>query len=188
MIKELPHHKLFPTPIWGYVLTNSHYQAIDYVNKIREIQQTEPSVKKSNFSGYQSRDNLHEEPIFQELVKYEILPLAQDIMNTYSNVKVKMDQMWANINDKYSCNQSHIHSGLLSGVFYLQTPENCGQIVFCNPAVRSNYHIIKEPDYGVPPQRLACLFFPSWLEHYVEPNSSDESRISISFNIGEIYE
>ena len=27
------------------------------------------------------------------------------------------------------------------------------------------------------------LIFPSWLDHYVEPNESDEDRISISFNV-----
>ena len=26
--------------------------------------------------------------------------------------------------------------------------------------------------------------FPSWIEHYVEPNRSDEDRISMAFNIG----
>jgi len=36
----------------------------------------------------------------------------------------------------------------------------------------------------VQPQNLLLLLFPSWLEHYVEQNMSDESRISLSFNIG----
>ena len=27
------------------------------------------------------------------------------------------------------------------------------------------------------------LYFPCWLEHEVEPNNTDEDRISISFNL-----
>ena len=33
------------------------------------------------------------------------------------------------------------------------------------------------------PQEDMILFFPSWLEHDVEENQSNEERISIGFNI-----
>ena len=37
-------------------------------------------------------------------------------------------------------------------------------------------------NYPVEPSPLSCIIFPSWLSHYVEPNMSDEKRISLSFN------
>ena len=93
--------------------------------------------------------------------------------------------MWANINDKYNYNAHHTHEGILSGVFYLHVPENSGRLILVDPAVRNHNSVIKNSNYGIKPERLACIVFPSWLEHYVEPNQSDEYRISISFNIGE---
>ena len=70
----------------------------------------------------------------------------------------------------------------LSGVLFLQTPTNCGRLVFKNPAVSSDFSLIRAKDFVIDPEVLGCIFFPSWLEHYVEPNLSDEDRISLSFN------
>ena len=180
-------HNLFSTPIWGYVLSSEKNRLDSYIKRIRTIEEHEPSVKKSNFGGYQTRDSLHIEPIFQELVE-TIESLAQDIVEdiktpTEKVGKVVIKDMWANINNKYNCNQAHVHSGILSGAFYLQVPENSGKIVFVNPAVRSSAHLIRSLDYGAQPAQLCLFLFPSWLEHYVESNMNDESRISISFNI-----
>ena len=37
--------------------------------------------------------------------------------------------------------------------------------------------------YYMPPQEGTMLFFPAHLRHHVEPNKSDEDRISCSFNL-----
>ena len=177
-------HKLFHTPIWGFIISSEHYHASDYIDKLRSIQKTEPSESKSNFGGYQTRDTLETEGVFQELIKNHIVPISQNIIKDYCTGEAVVTEMWGNINDKYNYNQAHIHSGALSGVFYLQVPENSGKIVFVNPAPRSTGHLIRQNDYDVQPQNLLLLLFPSWLEHYVEQNMSDESRISLSFNIG----
>ena len=33
------------------------------------------------------------------------------------------------------------------------------------------------------PQEGMLLFFPTWLEHDVEPSKTDDERISIAFNV-----
>ena len=63
-------------------------------------------------------------------------------------------------------------------------PANSGKLVLINPAVRSDGHLLRESNYPITPEKLACIMFPSWLEHYVESNLSNDMRISISFNIG----
>ena len=177
-------HNIFNTPIWGYILSSHQYQSKDYLDRLFEIEQTEQSAKKSNFGGFQTRDNLNDtEGVLKELVNY-INNIANDIAKEYTNKKIGITEMWGNINYKYSSNGAHTHSGIFSGVFYLQTPENCGNLVFCNPAVRSDGHLIRAKNYSIKPQALACIMFPSWLEHYVEANLSDSKRVSLSFNIG----
>ena len=38
--------------------------------------------------------------------------------------------------------------------------------------------------WWLPSEEGRLYIFPSWIKHLVEPNMSDEERISISFNIG----
>jgi uncharacterized protein (TIGR02466 family) len=177
-------HNIFDTPIWGYILKDQHYQALDYTDYILELKSSTPSAKKSNFGGWHSPCNLHEHGIFKEFAS-SLLSMARSAVEPYSQRKLEILEMWAMVNDKGNYNAHHIHEGILSGVFYLQVPENSGRLILCNPAVRSHSHPIRCKDYPIQPERLSCIMFPSWLEHYVEPSQSNDQRIAISFNIGE---
>ena len=178
-------HNIFSIPIWGFILNDQQYQSQDYIDYILAMAEKEPSVKKSNFGGWQSRDNIHEtEGIFREFTS-SLNQIANNILSKMNCHPVEVKEMWANINDRYCSNGAHIHSGILSGVFYLQTPQNCGRLVLINPAIRADGHSLRKPNYNIVPEKLACIMFPSWLEHYVEQNLSNDIRISISFNIGE---
>jgi len=177
-------HRIFDIPIWGYVLNDESYQSIDYIEYILEMKKNQPSEQKSNVGGWHSPGNLHEHGIFQELIP-SLLNLACKATQPYARTDIKILEMWANVNNKNNFNIHHVHEGIISGVFYLQVPENSGRLILCNPAIRSHNHPIRCKDFPIKPQKLALIMFPSWLEHYVEPNQSDEPRISISFNIGE---
>lgn len=177
-------HNVFTNPVWGYVLNDQHYQVMDYVEYILDLKANNESLKKSNFGGWHSECNLHEHGIFKEFSS-SLLSIAKEVVSPYTSADLQFVEMWAMVNDKRSYNAHHIHEGILSGVFYLQVPEDSGRLILCNPAVRSHSHRIRNKDYPIEPQRLALIMFPSWLEHYVEPSNSDGERISISFNIGE---
>lgn len=177
---------IFNTPIWGYLLNNEQYQAQDYLEFIEQLKNSEASVSKSNAGGgWQSRDDIQNEPLFREFVNNILLKsVVSGILNEYNIRDFTVQSMWANVNGYGSFNYHHTHEGYLSGVFYLKVPTNSGRLVFTNPAVRSDGHPIRSFNYPITPQPLALIVFPSWLEHYVEPNESSESRVSISFNIG----
>lgn len=170
-------HNIFSTPIWGFILNDQKYQSIDYIEAIKAIESAEPSVKRSNFGGYQTHDNLHKVPVFREFVA-SLCHIASKCIDQ----KVMISEMWGNVNYKHCHNGAHTHGGELSGVFYLKAPKNSGRLILCNPAVRSDGKLLRSPNFSVEPSDLALILFPSWLEHYVEPNQSDEERISISFN------
>ena len=108
------------------------------------------------------------------------------------------DSMWVNINPRYSHNRHHTHPhALWSGVYYVQTPANCGLIYFTDPRpqaqVLTPYY---DPDRRkmetwnevyFQPQSGRIIVFPAWLDHAVQPNLSEETgqaadRISVSFN------
>jgi len=177
-------HNIFQVPIWGFKLENQHYQTIDYVDYILQMSETHQSEMKSNFGGWHSQGNLHEHGIFKELCN-ELLGISKDITKPWARGDLEIIEMWAMINDKYNFNASHVHEGIVSGVFYLQIPEDSGRLILMNPVIRSQSHPIRFRDFPIDPERLVCIIFPSWLEHYVEPSNSNEKRIAISFNIGE---
>ena len=173
---------IFSVPIWGFIFNDHKYQSENYLERILEIEQTEPSERKSNFGGFQTRDNLHKEPVLREFVSM-LNKVSNDIMKEQNGAEVEVKEMWANINHEYNHNGAHIHSGILSGVFYLKTPPNSGKLVLVNPAVRADGKFLRASNFGINPEPLACIIFPSWLEHYVEPNLSNDLRVSISFNV-----
>lgn len=82
-------------------------------------------------------------------------------------------QLWLNLNYESSYNSPHTHQGQYSGVFYIKAPENSGNIVF------------PKTDESVTPKENLLLLFNSDVMHAVEPNLSDDVRISIAFNYWE---
>ena len=93
---------------------------------------------------------------------------------------------------KNSYNQAHIHpNNLLSSVYYVKAPKNCGKIIFNNPNQISLNRFpkdLKKTEFSanlqkIEPREGVLLLFPSYLWHSVEPNLSDEDRIIVSFNI-----
>lgn len=86
---------------------------------------------------------------------------------------------WINIMQQGHTTTLHRHDDddeLLSGVYYLQVPENSGHFVFHHAGEQQ--HI--EPVAG------HFLFFSPALDHEVTEHQSGEPRISIAFNIGPV--
>lgn len=103
---------------------------------------------------------------------------------------------WLQFNQPKSFFVRHDHYGALtSGVLYLQTPPNCGNIMFHNPlearrVTGAFFERVKheENDYNFnhvtyTPVKGDMILFESWLQHSVGQNLSNDNRISISFNI-----
>jgi uncharacterized protein (TIGR02466 family) len=163
----------------------------DYASQLKA---TSPGREKSNFHGWQSNDVDNSNTEIKKL-SHEI---TQRITYLYQEFGLKtpadvfISNMWININPTGGFNRPHIHpESLFSGVYYVDSNENDGCIVFKHPAINHQYHIKGEIDrytnftssvYRVTPMKGKLVIFPSWLEHYVEPNITDTNRISISFN------
>ena len=105
--------------------------------------------------------------------------------------------MWININGTGNFNRYHIHpNSLMAGVYYIKTPENCGDLNFERPDVDSiSYYkaFIKKQsivfdeqtfsEMNIPAEENNLCIFPPYIRHMVKPNLSNDVRISISFNM-----
>jgi len=110
---------------------------------------------------------------------------------TYGGMSIA--KLWTTIYPPKCFVPEHIHSNnLISGVFYIKAPKNCGDIVFHDPnwvakSMCSNGESTFPVKGGTKapwtPVAGDLLLFPSWLPHYTEPNESDEDRIIVSFNL-----
>tara|TARA_Y200000002_G_scaffold339020_1_gene308746 strand:+ start:1994 stop:2557 length:564 start_codon:yes stop_codon:yes gene_type:complete len=182
--------EIFPTPIWGFDNMNLDVDSIKFW-AYEEKKKDEGRVI-SNVGGWQSNDykSFDNTPL-QDLVKYALKEshhIAADLGIPKS--ERVLENLWVNINPKYSYNQAHVHpEARLSGVFYVDAPEKSGDICFSRDngyalgTVAPELTRYSGVEQHYPAKTNRMLIFPAWVEHHVKPNLSDEDRISISFNI-----
>jgi len=149
--------------------------------------------KMSNVGGFQTMDiqNLqHDIPPFKKLIN-EIVSEANVASKHYKiNNRIGLSQIWININRFKDFNIPHIHrDAVFSGVYYVNVQEE-SRINFRHPSPLYGYawskldfgeHFADSYDHW--PKNGELLIFPSWLTHYVPPNTTQEDRISISFDL-----
>lgn len=109
-------------------------------------------------------------------------------------------QAWANVNrfGDYHDYHNHPHA-YLSGTYYVRVPAQFedletrsdvrpGRLTLYDPRACANMTAIKgdpyiEPEYTVEPTSGMILLWPAFVNHFVHPNLSKQSRLSISFNV-----
>jgi uncharacterized protein (TIGR02466 family) len=136
---------------------------------------------------------MHKIPVFKPLVN-ELFIMMNDIWKEeWLDREPVLGNMWANINPPGGYNAPHIHANsLFSGVYYIKAPENSGQLV-CNDPRPGAQLTMPSRIKGQPPKHLwrevhlqpqegRIIMFPFYLWHCVEPNLSNDIRISVSFN------
>jgi uncharacterized protein (TIGR02466 family) len=103
---------------------------------------------------------------------------------------------WLQINQPGSLFNRHDHYGaIVSGVFYLEVPENSGNLKFHNPLeprrasdvffdrIRKEENQYNYDFIEYVPKVGEMIMFESWLQHSVEINKADKDRLSVSYNV-----
>ena len=164
-----------------------------FENAVIEWSQKDQGIKRTNLKGWHSETDMHKIPVFKPLVD-ELFKMQHEIYKEeWLDKEPTMGNMWANINPPGAMNRPHIHpNSHFSGVYYIKAPKNSGQIVFNDPRTLSHMlmptRIEKTPpsylwrEVRVDPLEGRIIMFPSWLWHCVDPNESNDIRISVSFN------
>ena len=186
MIRE----EFFPTSVYGKdVQLNNQELAQHIINWSKQ----DKGVQKTNYKGWHSQTEMHTKPEYKPLVD-ELFIFMKDIFKEeWLDREPILGNMWANINPKDGLNQPHIHpNSLFSGVYYVKSNPQAGRLKIYDP--RAGVQIVMPVrKKGQPPKHLwrdanldpipgRILIFPAWLWHCVEPNESNDIRISVSFN------
>lgn len=163
-----------------------------------EERERDPTGRQlSNWGGWQSRsieggDDLSEKlsAILLPMITAGLRP-GVDVSRSWC---VRLSNAWINISPPGSRNDVHIHPmSVFSGVLYLATPRGCGNIVFIEDQHRdpeiglrtdaNRDGTLQHSTYWIEPMAGRMLLFPAVMPHRVEPNLSDDDRVSIAFNI-----
>jgi len=131
---------------------------------------------RSNLNGYQSTTDVIFDDRFKQL-REEVEAL---IRGSFS-IEPKIINGWVNINRKSGMNRRHIHQGSsLSAVYYVT--DAYSPIRFHDPRPMNVWEN-GPTTHDFTPSKGEIIIFPSWLDHDVEPNLTDEPRISIAMNV-----
>ena len=183
---------LFPTPV--YIADIKHPTLNQELERnIVAWSKQDKGMTRTNIKGWHSTTDMHELPQFKKLV--DMLYACQKTIYEQEHYESEphLGNMWANINPPGGSNRAHQHpNSLWSGVYWIKTPKNCGDLKIDDP--RSSAAMCRPRQKpGEMPARLyrethykpiagRCIMFPSWLMHCVDPNESNDIRISVSFN------
>ena len=187
------HRELFfATPVYVKDIANSEYNKY-LEDKIVAWSQNNPGLKKTNMNGWHSPTDMHLKPEYKHLIEELHIAQQEIYKDECLGSEPFLGNMWANINYKDGFNRPHIHpNSLWSGVYYVKTPKKCGHLKIEDTRTMSLMsrpkkinkeepkHLWKEVHFEPIAGRL--IMFPSWVNHCVDPNESDDIRISVSFN------
>lgn len=202
LLTELFNTGKYPTMSITYIfksfITTELLSSIDN-KKLIEYAYTQKSesdgVVRSNVKGWQSNLLIKPNSEITNLVNI-VKSNLHDLRNEFGirdDYSFQLNNLWININSKLSFNRPHVHpESTISGVYYVKVPKQSGNIVFNHPSKTQPYHIhndaiqapndINSSTWHITPDAGLLILFPSWLEHYVEPNNNEDDRISIAFN------
>jgi uncharacterized protein (TIGR02466 family) len=182
----------FPTPI--YIADIKHPTLNQELEKdITAWANKDKGITRTNVKSWHSPTNMANLPEYKKLVS--MLYACQKTIYEQEHLESEpfLGNMWANINPPGGMNRAHQHpNSLWSGVYYIKAPKNSGHLKIDDP--RSSAAMVRPTQKkGTLPVRLyrethyepiagRCIMFPSWLMHCVDPNQSNDIRISVSFN------
>jgi len=190
---EIKRKEFWSTPMWFCNLSenNTHPTKTSFNEDliqfiIGEAEKSKENYYKSNRGGWQSRTDLYDEPALHDLGNAVYNVVKTSIPETQG---IYFQQMWAAVNKRGNWNAIHQHGNYqMSGAYYLQVPENSGEIVFRDPrpCAISNWVVNKVLTKGefekITPKESDLMIWPAFLDHFVEPSESDQDRIMISFD------
>ena len=123
----------------------------------------------------------------KNIILKEIAVFANEVLK-YKN-EFRITTSWATVTKQNESGQFHNHTNcILSGVVYIKTEKNCGNLVFQDFNTRSiepevtEWNVYNCKKWSYEPNEGDIIIFPSEVNHMIETNNSDSLRHSVAFN------
>ncbi|WP_193367248.1 TIGR02466 family protein [Pelagibius marinus] len=185
--------QFFPTLVWRQELPPARAEAANNRLLAAIDKQLTPRPAQTAGVGWQTAQDLHLQPAFADLAKV-IVEAGEAALKSIEaeHNGLTITGCWANVNPPEARHRAHTHpNNFLSGVYYVRAPQGGNHISFTDPRVQC---AVMQPRYrkdnvlnaSVINLEVAdgvMILFPSWLQHDVRRNASNEERVTIAFNL-----
>jgi uncharacterized protein (TIGR02466 family) len=183
---------IFKTSIYKTSLNNKDFYDF-FIDTLNNSLTKKEGKIISNVGGFQTNNftenNFKNKNIFNDLF-IEPVSYFLSSFKIKKQFKINNFNFWINKNYPKTYNIAHAHgNNKISGIYYLEVPPQSGSLVFQNgDNIKLNSNDIFDdpnfyPLYRIFPKKFDLFLFFSETIHYVEPNFSNEDRISVAFNI-----
>jgi uncharacterized protein (TIGR02466 family) len=189
---------LFPTKFVKRALPDFEGPNRDLIKHVREMEK----ANKSLTTDYRENNPLEYDREGPNWLRAQINDtVIQYLKNAGIDYPVNWQiHAWANVNRMGDYHDPHNHPhAYLSGTYYLKMPTDApkkrhradvrpNHISFYDPRTGFNMTSIKrdpyvDPEFTVLPEPGLLMMWPGSLMHFVHPNLSEETRLSLSFNV-----
>lgn len=192
MDKKYTIEPVFATPIYNTQIDCIDENVFEYIKGL-------PYQRMANGNGDIScNDYILDTPelsFLKQKIIDELFFYTQGILNIKCNATFYMTNSWVVKHHPGDFGASHFHgNSLISGVYYINTNENTGRIVFektsnypnlFSPVVDIEFdiwNIFNSSKWAHQPKNGQLFLFPSITYHSIEKNNSNEIRYSLAFN------
>jgi uncharacterized protein (TIGR02466 family) len=191
----------FPTPIWRFEFSDfepvnnairTELARLDWQQLDRENRERFGSLHSFREDRFVSLEDLPSIRVVLEYFMSACNEIARERKWDLGESQLSLGNFWVHATPPGGLTQSHTHKpAVLSGVYYLDKPENSGDLVFVDLNQFHDYEPrslpgeidpIATPQVIMKAEEGTMLVFPSWLPHKVPENMSNRERVSISFN------
>jgi uncharacterized protein (TIGR02466 family) len=184
---------MFPTLVWKLQLERELHEVINakILAVLAPMRRGRPELAPGQ--GWQSAHSLHEREELRELVssiQHATRSVLRFLRIGYDAIEIT--GCWANVLATGAVHKAHSHpNNFLSGAYYVRTHPGGDSINFHDP--RAQAGVIRPPVVELTNENTdqvvvrvkngTLLLFPAYLPHSVDVNTSEDERISISFNL-----
>lgn len=186
---EFKAHNLWPIPVYD----SETPVKSEWLNYILNTEYERMHIGNGDIS--KDRYILNQLPDLKKEIENHCEIFVRKYLRVSENAKFYLQNSWSVKHNPGDKAQIHSHgSSLLSGVYYLKTKNNSGNLVFHkNPIYTNTFHQsirfeyddsnnVNTGQYVMNVEEGKVILFPSHLEHSVDENKSNEERYSLAFN------
>ena len=184
-------YPLFSTPVY---YSKIDFLSINHIEYITNLKYKRTPDSDGNMSIDKYVLNSPELKEIKSQVTNHINTYVYDVIKTTKDIKFKLLNSWAMQHSSKDYSPMHNHgNSLISGILYIKTSKNCGNIKFhsrikdiFSETIRlqyEDYNLYNSPAWYFEPYDGLILLFPSHLDHEVLPNLSNDIRYCVAFNV-----
>ena len=192
---------LFSTPVYKNKLNHKNFDRVQKeiflsLKEVEFISTNRLHPKSFDYFNTKVSDNIENSNYLYEYKCTNLIQSISDNVVSYlksigltGKVEFEISNSWMTCIDNRYHIQTHHHEAVgISGIYYYKTNGKDGNLYLSSPMKYMQIsNIFKRCDpnqsFEIIPENGMIILFPSWIDHGVRSNTTDDERISVAFNI-----